>query len=80
VTKGSKPPPFTLKDQDGKTVSLDKFKGKPLVLYFYPADETPGCTKQVNTLFFQFLPMLHSFPFTVSTPQFQHSIKINAFS
>ncbi|WJX96426.1 thioredoxin-dependent peroxiredoxin [Trifolium repens] len=46
VTKGSKPPPFTLKDQDGKTVSLDKFKGKPLVLYFYPADETPGCTKQ----------------------------------
>ncbi|XP_045816810.1 peroxiredoxin Q, chloroplastic [Trifolium pratense] len=46
VTKGTKPPPFTLKDQDGKTVSLDKFKGKPLVLYFYPADETPGCTKQ----------------------------------
>ncbi|WJX90895.1 thioredoxin-dependent peroxiredoxin [Trifolium repens] len=46
VTKGSKPPPFTLKDQDGMTVSLDKFKGKPLVLYFYPADETPGCTKQ----------------------------------
>ncbi|GAU16814.1 hypothetical protein TSUD_200570 [Trifolium subterraneum] len=46
VTKGSKPPSFTLKDQDGKTVSLDKFKGKPLVLYFYPADETPGCTKQ----------------------------------
>lgn len=47
VNKGSVPPPFTLKDQDGKTVSLSKFKGKPLVLYFYPADETPGCTKQV---------------------------------
>lgn len=35
-----------LKDQDGKLVNLDKFRGKPLVLYFYPADETPGCTKQ----------------------------------
>lgn len=46
VNKGSVPPAFTLKDQDGKTVSLSKFKGKPLVLYFYPADETPGCTKQ----------------------------------
>ncbi|KAL7591403.1 hypothetical protein Lser_V15G34267 [Lactuca serriola] len=44
--KGSVPPSFTLKDQDGKTVSLSKFKGKPLVVYFYPADETPGCTKQ----------------------------------
>lgn len=46
VGKGSVPPNFTLKDQDGKTVSLSKFKGKPVVLYFYPADETPGCTKQ----------------------------------
>ena len=46
VTKGSVPPNFTLKDQDGKSVSLSKFKGKPVVLYFYPADETPGCTKQ----------------------------------
>ncbi|KAI3711509.1 hypothetical protein L1987_70047 [Smallanthus sonchifolius] len=46
VNKGSAPPSFTLKDQDGKTVSLSKFKGKPVVVYFYPADETPGCTKQ----------------------------------
>ncbi|KAD4386118.1 hypothetical protein E3N88_26287 [Mikania micrantha] len=46
VNKGSVPPSFTLKDQDGKTVSLSKFKGKPVVVYFYPADETPGCTKQ----------------------------------
>jgi thioredoxin-dependent peroxiredoxin len=46
VNKGAVPPPFTLKDQDGKTVSLSKFKGKPVVVYFYPADETPGCTKQ----------------------------------
>ncbi|KAK4766132.1 hypothetical protein SAY87_007774 [Trapa incisa] len=46
VNKGQVPPSFTLKDQDGKPVSLSKFKGKPVVVYFYPADETPGCTKQ----------------------------------
>ncbi|KAF9680356.1 hypothetical protein SADUNF_Sadunf06G0112700 [Salix dunnii] len=46
VNKGQVPPSFTLKDQDGKTLSLSKFKGKPVVVYFYPADETPGCTKQ----------------------------------
>ncbi|XP_020228649.1 peroxiredoxin Q, chloroplastic [Cajanus cajan] len=46
VSKGSKPPNFTLKDQNGKNVSLANFKGKPIVVYFYPADETPGCTKQ----------------------------------
>ncbi|KAF2304151.1 hypothetical protein P3X46_019647 [Hevea brasiliensis] len=46
VNKGQVPPPFTLKDQDGKNVNLSKFKGKPVVVYFYPADETPGCTKQ----------------------------------
>ncbi|KAH7679972.1 Peroxiredoxin protein [Dioscorea alata] len=46
VNKGDVPPSFTLKDQDGKNVSLSKFKGKPVVVYFYPADETPGCTKQ----------------------------------
>uniref|UniRef100_A0A0D6R3Q6 thioredoxin-dependent peroxiredoxin n=1 Tax=Araucaria cunninghamii TaxID=56994 RepID=A0A0D6R3Q6_ARACU len=46
VSKGSVPPPFNLKDQDGKMVSLSKFKGKPVVLYFYPADESPGCTKE----------------------------------
>ena len=48
VTKGSVPPNFTLKDQNGRPVSLNKFKGKPVVVYFYPADETPGCTKQVS--------------------------------
>ncbi|XP_030448747.1 peroxiredoxin Q, chloroplastic [Syzygium oleosum] len=46
VNKDQVPPSFTLKDQDGKNVSLSKFKGKPVVVYFYPADETPGCTKQ----------------------------------
>ena len=48
MSKGDVAPPFSLKDQDGKVVSLSKFKGKPVVLYFYPADETPGCTKQVT--------------------------------
>ncbi|KZV18261.1 peroxiredoxin Q, chloroplastic [Dorcoceras hygrometricum] len=46
VSEGTLAPSFTLKDQDGKTVNLSKFKGKPVVVYFYPADETPGCTKQ----------------------------------
>ncbi|XP_039007101.1 peroxiredoxin Q, chloroplastic-like [Hibiscus syriacus] len=46
VNKGSVPPSFMLKDQDGKSVSLSKFKGKPVVVYFYPADESPSCTKQ----------------------------------
>uniref|UniRef100_A0A7C8ZTR7 Peroxiredoxin Q, chloroplastic n=1 Tax=Opuntia streptacantha TaxID=393608 RepID=A0A7C8ZTR7_OPUST len=46
ITEGSIPPDFKLKDQDGRTVSLSQFRGKPVVLYFYPADETPGCTKQ----------------------------------
>jgi peroxiredoxin Q/BCP len=43
---GSKAPAFKAKDQDGKTVSLADFKGKKLVLYFYPKDDTPGCTKE----------------------------------
>nr|GMD33651.1 peroxiredoxin Q, chloroplastic [Ipomoea batatas] len=46
VSKGSVPPSFTLKDQAGRNVTLSKFKGKPVVVYFYPADDTPGCTKQ----------------------------------
>ncbi|XP_011093881.1 peroxiredoxin Q, chloroplastic [Sesamum indicum] len=46
VTEGTVPPAFTLKDQNGRPVNLSKFKGKPVVVYFYPADETPGCTKQ----------------------------------
>jgi peroxiredoxin Q/BCP len=43
---GDKAPAFTLKDQDGKTVRLSSFKGKPVVLYFYPKADTPGCTQQ----------------------------------
>ncbi len=43
---GAKAPEFTLPDQDGKSVSLKNFKGKQVVLYFYPKDDTPGCTKE----------------------------------
>ena len=41
-----KAPAFTLKDQDGKTHRLSDYAGGPVVLYFYPKDDTPGCTKQ----------------------------------
>lgn len=43
---GSKAPAFTLKNQAGQTVSLADFAGKRVVLYFYPRDNTPGCTRQ----------------------------------
>jgi peroxiredoxin Q/BCP len=43
---GQPAPDFSVPDQDGKTVSLASFKGKTIVLYFYPKDDTPGCTKQ----------------------------------
>jgi thioredoxin-dependent peroxiredoxin len=45
-TKGKKAPTFTAKDQDGNTVKLSDFKGKNVILYFYPKDDTPGCTKE----------------------------------
>ncbi len=43
---GTKAPEFTLADKDGKTVRLSDFLGKKVVLYFYPRDNTPGCTRQ----------------------------------
>jgi thioredoxin-dependent peroxiredoxin len=43
---GDKAPAFRTTNQDGETVSLGDFKGKKLVLYFYPKDDTPGCTKE----------------------------------
>ena len=45
---GSKAPVFTLPDQDGRTVSLEDFRGKKVILYFYPKDNTPGCTRQAQ--------------------------------
>lgn len=46
LTIGTKAPDFTVKDTNGNTVSLADFAGKTVVLYFYPKDDTPGCTKQ----------------------------------
>lgn len=43
---GDQAPDFHLPDQDGKTVSLSDFAGRKLLLYFYPKDETPGCTTE----------------------------------
>src|SRR5919108_315242 len=43
---GATAPPFTLPDQDGNPVSLEDFKGSRVLVYFYPADDTPGCTKE----------------------------------
>lgn len=43
---GSKAPGFELPDQNGTMRSLEEFKGKKVILYFYPKDNTPGCTKQ----------------------------------
>lgn len=46
VTEGAAAPAFTLESSRGKKVSLKDFKGKKVVLYFYPKDDTPGCTKE----------------------------------
>lgn len=46
LSVGMKAPEFTLKDKDGRLVSLSDFAGKKVVLYFYPKDNTPGCTRQ----------------------------------
>ena len=46
LKEGDKAPDFTTKNQDGKEVKLKDFAGKRVVLYFYPKDDTPGCTKE----------------------------------
>lgn len=46
---GTTAPSFTTVDDEGNTVSLSDFKGKVVVLYFYPKDDTPGCTKQAQS-------------------------------
>ena len=50
LTEGTKAPAFKGKDQNGKTVSLTDYKGKKIVLYFYPEDDTPTCTVQACNL------------------------------
>jgi len=46
VEEGGPAPDFRLESDEGETVSLGDFEGRPLVLYFYPKDDTPGCTTQ----------------------------------
>ena len=55
---GTKAPDFSLPDQNGKMHSLEEYRGKKVILYFYPRDNTPGCTKQAcnfGELYPQFL-------------------------
>jgi peroxiredoxin Q/BCP len=46
IDPGKKAPAFSLKDQHGKTHTLSDYEGRPVILYFYPKDDTPGCTKE----------------------------------
>ena len=46
LKEGDAAPPFTAETQNGQTVSLKQLAGSPVVLYFYPRDDTPGCTKE----------------------------------
>ncbi len=46
IDPGKKAPPFSLPDQEGKFHDLADYAGQPVVLYFYPKDDTPGCTKE----------------------------------
>lgn len=50
LKKGDNAPNFSVKDQDGKTVNLKDFKGKKLILFFYPKASTPGCTMEAKNL------------------------------
>lgn len=50
LTVGSKAPAFKGKDQTGNTISLADYKGKKLILFFYPKDNTPGCTAEACSL------------------------------
>jgi len=46
IDPGAKAPSFSLKDQNGQTHRLSDYAGRPLILFFYPKDDTPGCTKE----------------------------------
>jgi peroxiredoxin Q/BCP len=47
---GQPAPPFSLESDTGETISLDSLKGRPVVVYFYPKDDTPGCTRQASSI------------------------------
>jgi peroxiredoxin Q/BCP len=60
IEEGKKAPAFSLKDQAGQTQRLADYAGRPVILYFYPKDDTPGCTKEACS-------------FTESLPRFKPS-------
>ena len=60
IEPGKKAPAFSLKDQHGKVHRLSDYAGRPVILYFYPKDDTPGCTKE-------------SCEFQAALPQFKSS-------
>ena len=55
---GTKAPSFALQDQDGVTHTLEQYRGKKVILYFYPKDSTPGCTRQACS-YSERLPQIH---------------------
>ena len=60
IKEGEKVPDFSLVDQNEKIVTLESLKGKPAVLYFYPKDETPGCTVEAcefRDIYYEFSKM-----------------------
>ena len=50
IEEGKTAPVFTLKDSDGNNVALKDYRGKDVIVYFYPGDDTPGCTKEAVVL------------------------------
>ena len=58
IEPGKKAPAFALKDQDGRTHKLSDYEGRPVVLYFYPKDDTPGCAAEACA-FRDNLPRFH---------------------
>ena len=50
ISEGQQAPDFSLQTDEGKTVKLSDFKGRKVILYFYPKDDTPGCTTQACDL------------------------------
>ena len=48
TTNGKKAPEFSLQNQDNNTINLTDYRGKKVVLYFYPKDDTSGCTKEAE--------------------------------
>src|SRR5688572_19039902 len=50
IAPGDAAPDFTAKNQDGRAIQLSSLKGKPVLLFFYPKDDTPGCTREACSL------------------------------